>query len=204
MEEVPRQDEDAVLLDAWRVRDDAAALERLVEKYRAPLFSLIFRYVGDVHEAGDCFQETWARVLPRLDAARSGKLLAFLLSLLLAGGALAQTAGTAAPARGPEDQEVSRECFELAQRIRRCGDAAEQAALTAELRAMVAERHAARIEDGKRRIADAERAIAERHAAALRGLEAVKQRVAEAESHLPEGVEREMDALLGRAVASDE
>lgn len=117
MEEVPRQDEDAVLLDAWRVRDDAAALERLVEKYRAPLSSLIFRYVGDVHEAEDCFQETWARVLPRLDAAR---------------------------------------------------------------------------------------AIAERHAAALRGLEAVKQRVAEAESHLPESVEREMDALLGRAVASDE
>ncbi len=80
MEEVPRQDEDAVLLDAWRVRDDAVALERLVEKYRAPLFSLIFRYVGDVHEAEDCFQETWARVLPRLDAARSGKLLGYLFT----------------------------------------------------------------------------------------------------------------------------
>ena len=73
-------DEDAMLLDAWRVREDAAALERLVEKYRAPLFSLIFRYAGDVHEAEDCFQETWARVLPRLDAARSGKLLGYLFS----------------------------------------------------------------------------------------------------------------------------
>lgn len=73
-------DEDAMLLDAWRVRDDGVALERLVEKYRAPLFSLIFRYTADVHEAEDCFQETWARVLPRLDAARSGKLLGYLFS----------------------------------------------------------------------------------------------------------------------------
>lgn len=124
-------------------------------------------------------------------------MLTFLLPLLFVGGALAQPAGTASPDRGPEEQEVSRECFELAQRIRRCGDAEEQAVLTAELRAMVADRHAARIEEGKRRIADAERAIAERHAAALRGLEAVKQRVAEAETHLDENVAREMEALLG-------
>lgn len=122
-------------------------------------------------------------------------LTLFLSLLLLAGGALAQTAGTV-PGRGPVEQEVSRECFELAQRIRRSGDAAERAALTEELRAMVAERHAARIEEGKRRIAEAERAIAERHAAALRGLEAVRQRVAEAETRLPENVEREMEALL--------
>ena len=124
------------------------------------------------------------------------KMLTLFLSLLLfAGGALGQSAGTD-PGRGPEDQEVSRECFELAQRIRRSGDAAEKAALTEELRAMVAERHAARIAEGKRRIAEAERAIAERHAAALRGLEAVRQRVAEAETRLPENVEREMEALL--------
>ena len=124
------------------------------------------------------------------------KMLTLFLSLLLiAGGALAQSAGTD-PGHGSEDQEVSRECFELAQRIRRSGDATEKAALTEELRAMVAERHAARIEEGKRRIAEAERAIAERHAAALRGLEAVKQRVAEAETLLPANVEREMEALL--------
>ncbi len=165
MEEVPRQDEDAVLLDAWRVRDDAAALERLVEKYRAPLFSLIFRYVGDVHEAEDCFQETWARVLSRLDAARSGKLLGYLFT-------------TAHHLLVDAARRRKRSPFVAV--FRREGG------------------------DGKRRIADAERAIAERHAAALRGLEAVKQRVAEAESHLPESVEREMDALLGRAVASDE
>lgn len=80
MEDISKHDEDAMLLDAWRVRDDVVALERLVEKYRAPLFSLIFRYVGDVHEAEDCFQETWARVLPRLNAARAGKLLGYLFS----------------------------------------------------------------------------------------------------------------------------
>lgn len=123
--------------------------------------------------------------------------LTFLLSLLLAGGAMARSAGPApATGRGPEAEEVSRECFELARRIRRCGDAAERAALTEELRAMVTERHTARIAAGKRRIAEAERAIAERHAAALRGLEAVKQRVAEAETLLPANVEREMEALL--------
>lgn len=119
------------------------------------------------------------------------KIPMILLSLLLASGALAQT-----EKKAPEAPEVSRECFELAQRIRRCGDAAEKAALTEELRGMVVQRHAARLEEGKRRIAEAERAIAERHAAALRGLEAVKQRVAEAETHLSENVEREMEALL--------
>lgn len=114
-----------------------------------------------------------------------------LLSLLLASGAFAQPGEKA-----PDAPEASRECFELAQRIRRCGDAEEKAALTEELRGMVVQRHAARLEEGKRRIAEAERAIAERHAAALRGLEAVKQRVAEAETRLDENVEREMEALL--------
>lgn len=121
----------------------------------------------------------------------NAKIPTILLSLLLASGAFARPETTAS-----EAPEVSRECFELARRIRQSGDAAEKAALTEELRGMVVQRHAARLEEGKRRIAEAERAIAERHAAALRGLEAVKQRVAEAETHLDENVEREMEALL--------
>jgi hypothetical protein len=121
----------------------------------------------------------------------NAKIQTILLSLLLASGAFAQPGEKA-----PDAPEASRECFELAQRIRRCGDAAEKAALTEELRGMVVQRHAARLEEGKRRIVEAERAIAERHAAALRGLEAVKQRVAEAETRLDENVEREMEALL--------
>lgn len=121
----------------------------------------------------------------------NAKIPTILLSLLLASGAFARPETTA-----PEAPEVSRECFELARRIRQSGDEAEKAALTEELRGMVVQRHAARLEEGKRRIAEAERAIAERHAAALRGLEAVKQRVAEAETHLDENVEREMEALL--------
>ena len=121
----------------------------------------------------------------------NAKIPTILLSLLLASGAFARPGDNI-----PDDPEASRECFELAQRIRQCGDAAERTTLVEKLREMVVQRHTARLEEGKRRIAEAERAIAERHAAALRGLEAVKQRVAEAETHLDENVEREMEALL--------
>lgn len=80
MTDLSQHDDDATLLAAWRDRDDTSALERLVEKYRAPLFSVIFRYVDDVSEAEDCFQETWARVLPRLGTAKSGRLLGYLFT----------------------------------------------------------------------------------------------------------------------------
>jgi len=73
-------DEDAALLEAYRERGDGGALERLVEKYRAPLFSYIFRFVGGVPEAEDCFQETWARVLPRLSRKRTDRLLSYLFT----------------------------------------------------------------------------------------------------------------------------
>lgn len=72
--------DDAALLEAYRERGDCAALERLVEKYRAPLFSFIFRYVQGVHEAEDCFQETWARVLPRLSRKRTDRLPSYLFT----------------------------------------------------------------------------------------------------------------------------
>ncbi len=72
--------DDATLLEAYRERGDCAALERLVEKYRAPLFSFIFRYVRGVHEAEDCFQETWARVLPRLSRKRTDRLPSYLFT----------------------------------------------------------------------------------------------------------------------------
>jgi RNA polymerase sigma-70 factor (ECF subfamily) len=73
-------DEDAALLASWRERGDGIALERLVEKYRAPLFSYIFRFVREVPEAEDCFQETWARVLPRLSRKPTEKLLSYLFT----------------------------------------------------------------------------------------------------------------------------
>lgn len=101
------------------------------------------------------------------------------------------------PCRGPEGREAARECFELARRIRESTDEAEKAALTEELRGKVAERRAARIEADKRRIETAERDIAERHEAALRALENIRQRVAEAEAHQAEDTEKEMEALLG-------
>jgi len=80
MSEVPPTCEDAPLLAAYRDRDDVAALETLVEKYRLPLFSYIFRYTRSVHEAEDFFQETWARVLPKLSASRPEKLLSYLFT----------------------------------------------------------------------------------------------------------------------------
>ena len=126
----------------------------------------------------------------------NAKILTLLLAIPFAAGAIAQSE-VPGPGGGPEGREISRECFDLALRIRRSADAAEKEALAAELREMVTRRHVERLEEGKRRIADAERAIAERHAAALRGLETVKQRVADAESHLSENIEREMKTLLG-------
>ena len=75
-----QQEDDATLLSAWRDREDTAALERLVEKYRGALFSLIFRYVRDISDAEDCFQETWARVLPCLSRKRPEKLLSYLFT----------------------------------------------------------------------------------------------------------------------------
>lgn len=125
----------------------------------------------------------------------NAKILAILLFLPLAAGAWAQPEAPVAGA-GTDDPGISRECFDLALRIRRSGDPAERAVLTEALRGKVAERHAARLEAGKRRIAEAERAIAERHAAALRALDAVKQRVADAETHQAENIDREMEALL--------
>lgn len=80
MTDLFQHDEDATLLAAWRGRDDTAALARLVETYRAPLFSFIFRFTDDVSEAEDCFQETWARVLPRLAERHPERLLSYLFT----------------------------------------------------------------------------------------------------------------------------
>jgi hypothetical protein len=97
---------------------------------------------------------------------------------------------------GREGREAARECFDLAQKIRATEDEAEKAVLTGQLREKVAERRAARIEADKKRIEKAEREIAKRHEAALRALEAIKERVAEADAHQAEDVEREVEALL--------
>jgi len=126
---------------------------------------------------------------------------AILLSLVFATGALAQDGGNAArtprcPPLGRAGRAAARECFELARRIRSTEDESERSALTAQLREKVAARHAARLEADKRRIEKAEREIAERHAAALRTLEAIKERVSEAEARQAENVDREVDALL--------
>lgn len=52
-------------LDAWLAyqKGNLAALERLVEKYRRPLFGFLARFTGDSGQAEEWFQETWVRVL---------------------------------------------------------------------------------------------------------------------------------------------
>jgi RNA polymerase sigma-70 factor (ECF subfamily) len=43
-------------------RGEAEAFEMLLARYQKPLFSFIFRMVGDFHKAQDIFQETFFRV----------------------------------------------------------------------------------------------------------------------------------------------
>jgi RNA polymerase sigma-70 factor (ECF subfamily) len=54
-------------LDEWRAYGDGdlRALERLVEKYRRPLFGFLGRFTGDAGQAEEWFQETWVRALRR-------------------------------------------------------------------------------------------------------------------------------------------
>ena len=52
-------------LDEWRAYGDGdvGALERLVEKYRRPLFGFLRRFTEDVGQAEEWFQETWVRAM---------------------------------------------------------------------------------------------------------------------------------------------
>lgn len=52
-------------LDDWQAyrAGDLAALERLVEKYRRPLYGFLSRFAPDAGTAEEWFQETWVRAL---------------------------------------------------------------------------------------------------------------------------------------------
>lgn len=52
-------------LDDWQAyrAGDLAALERLVEKYRRPLYAFLSRFAPDAGTADEWFQETWVRAL---------------------------------------------------------------------------------------------------------------------------------------------
>lgn len=60
---------DNVLVDLVRA-GDLAAFEALVSRYRRSLFRLIYRYIGEYHEAQDVLQQVWLQLylsLPKLD-----------------------------------------------------------------------------------------------------------------------------------------
>ncbi len=63
-----RMREDADGLRARRIKDgDFHAAEQLMEKYRESLFNFIFRMMFNYHAAEDIFQETWLRVIEKID-----------------------------------------------------------------------------------------------------------------------------------------
>ena len=67
MDTEPASEYTADLADwqAYHRRGERAALERLVGRYRRPLFGYLLRFTADPGTAEEWFQETWARVLSR-------------------------------------------------------------------------------------------------------------------------------------------
>lgn len=73
-------DEDAKLLAAYR-RGDAEALGLLVEKYKRPLFSFLYRFAASPGEADEWFQETWVRAIQHMNVFRQKNLLSWLFRI---------------------------------------------------------------------------------------------------------------------------
>jgi len=81
LETKPAMDEeDAKLLAAYR-RGDAEALGRLVEKYKRPLFSFLYRFAANPAEADEWFQETWVRAIQHMNIFRHKNLLSWLFRI---------------------------------------------------------------------------------------------------------------------------
>jgi RNA polymerase sigma-70 factor (ECF subfamily) len=62
-------------------KGDTAALERLVGKYRRPLFAYLLRFTSDAGTAEEWFQETWARALRNPRAFRKPPLAPWLFRI---------------------------------------------------------------------------------------------------------------------------
>jgi RNA polymerase sigma-70 factor (ECF subfamily) len=60
---------DKQLVDQYRC-GNVEALESLIERYRRMLFGFILNKTGESHEADEVFQETWLRVIRKIDDYR--------------------------------------------------------------------------------------------------------------------------------------
>ena len=73
--------DEAVLLEAYAVRGDTAALARVVEAYRRPLRGYIARRARGAEDAEECYQETWLRALRGLGRFRREHFGAWLFRI---------------------------------------------------------------------------------------------------------------------------
>src|SRR5437588_3093297 len=71
---------DAELLARFR-SGDGAALERLLERYEAPVFQFLVGLLRDHHRAEDALQETFVRALERLDGVDPDHLRGWLFTV---------------------------------------------------------------------------------------------------------------------------
>lgn len=87
------------------LKGDEAAFEQLVRRYEVPLMGFLFRYVADLQEAQEVFQETFIRVYTkagRFDVSRKFKTWLYTIALNLARTALKRRRG--APLLAREDE----------------------------------------------------------------------------------------------------
>ncbi len=57
---------DAVLIQEYQAGEDKA-FEKLYRKYERPLYSFIYRFIGNRESAEDVFQQTWLKVIRGLE-----------------------------------------------------------------------------------------------------------------------------------------
>ncbi len=62
-------------------KGDTAALDRLVEHFRKPLFSFIYGMIPPHHDAEEIFQEVWLRAIRNLDRFKEKNLAGWLFRI---------------------------------------------------------------------------------------------------------------------------
>ena len=61
---------------------DENAFQKLYERYERPLFSFIFRYIGDRQGSEDVFQQTWYKAINALESYKEqGRFFSWLLGI---------------------------------------------------------------------------------------------------------------------------